>query len=323
MSTTTAAAPSHWSSMAARHPALAFLDSALRGSGQVVFMDNPLSGLLNVAALCWGAWAGGTTWPVVAGAVLGGLVATATAWLLPLDRGARAAGLYGFNGLLVGAGLLTFLASTPLTWAVLVFACACSTVLALAIGRWLQPWRLPGLTFPFVLTTWLVLLAAHGLAGLPAAPAAPMAAVGALDTAGFLRAALVAVAQVFFVDNPVSGAIFLLALAVHSRWCAGLALPGVLLANAAALALGADTGLLAHGLWGYSAALTAPAIGCVFLRPSPRSLCVALAATLFTVLAQGAIASLAGSLGMPALTFPFVLATWLFLLAGQVLKRPA
>lgn len=316
------AEPSRWSTLAARHPVLAFVDSALRGSGQVVFMDNPLSGLLNFAALCWGAWAGGSTWAVAAGAAAGCLIATAVAWLLPVERTARRAGLYGFNGLLVGAGVFAFLANTPLAWTVLAFACACSTVLALAIGRWLQPWRLPGLTFPFVLTTWLVLLAAHALTGLPAVPATPIeAGDGALGVDGFLRAALVSVSQVFFVDNPAAGAIFLLALAVESRWCAGLAFGGALLANACALALGADAGLLAHGLWGYSAVLTAPAIGCVFLRPSPRSLLFAIAATLFTVLAQGATARVAGSLGVPALTFPFVLATWLFLLAGR--QKPA
>lgn len=318
-----AVATSRWTSFARRRPALAFADSALRGSGQVVFMDNPLSGLLNLAALCWGAWAGGSTWIVVAGAIAGMLVATLTAWLLPVDRTTRSAGLYGFNGLLVGAGLFTFLAATPATWTVLVLACAASTVLALALGRALAPWQLPGLTFPFVLTTWLMLLAAQHLTALPAITAAPLAAVsGPGGFAGLLRASLVGVAQVFFVDNPVSGTIFLLALAVESRWCAGLALGGALLANGCALALGADANILAHGLWAYSAALTAPAIGCVFLRPSPRSLLVAIAATLFTALLQGATAQLAGRFSLPTLTFPFVLATWVFLLAGQALKKP-
>lgn len=38
-----------------------WLDAALRGSGQVIFMDKPLTGALNFVALFWGAFAGGTT----------------------------------------------------------------------------------------------------------------------------------------------------------------------------------------------------------------------------------------------------------------------
>lgn len=323
-------AASGWARLAGRHPLLAWLDAALRGSGQVIFMDNPLTGLLNFVALCWGAFAGGTTLAVAIGAVVGNLVSTAAAYPLRADRAALRRGLCGFNGLLVGAGIPTFLAHTPLMWLLLVFAAAGSTVVTLAIGRWFDAWKLPGLTFPFVLTTWLVLLAAYRLPGLPIAALPPAelasqasAGGGLASTDAFIRAALRGVAQVFFVDNPVSGAIFLLALAVESRWCAALAAFGAAAATACALAMGADANVVAHGLWSYSAVLTAPAIGCVFLKPGPRSLLYGAAATLFTVIVQGATATFAGTLGIPALTFPFVLTTWLFLLAWRGLGTDA
>lgn len=292
--------------------------SALRGSGQVIFMADSRTGLVNLLAFAWGAWAGGTRWSVALGAVLGVLVATATAHALAVDEAERRAGLYGFNGLLVGAGIATFLVSTPLVWAVLVLACAASTLVTHALARLLAPWRLPFLTFPFILTTWLVLLAAHALPGLSQAtlPAALAADSGTLTAPWFLRAALASVGQVFFVDNAVSGALFLLALALASRRAALLAAAGALLAVACALLLGADRGQVVHGLWGYSAVLTAVALGAVFMRPGARTLAYAGAATVLTVLVQGASFSVAGTLGMPALTFPFVLVTWLFLLAG-------
>lgn len=298
------------------------LDSSLRGSGQVIFMAHRGTGAVNLLALAWGAWAGGTTWSVVLGAVVGLGVATALAAAMRLPEQARRAGLYGFNGLLVGAAIPTFLAPTPRVWVLLVLACAGATVVARALERALAPWQLPGLTFPFVLVTWLVLLAAYPLAGLtitglpPATLPLPAVELGALpDAAGWLRATLVSVAQVFFVDDPVSGALFLLALALASPCAALLAAAGAALAVASALLLGADRDLVAHGLWGYSAALTAPAVGCVFRAPGARTWAACVAATLLTVLVQGASFTLAGAVGVAPLTFPFVLATWVFLLA--------
>ncbi|ODS92784.1 MAG: hypothetical protein ABS45_06185 [Comamonas sp. SCN 65-56] len=57
-----------------------FCLALLCGSGQVVFMENALSGALNLLAFAWAAWATGAGWTVLIGAVLGLLVATAFAW---------------------------------------------------------------------------------------------------------------------------------------------------------------------------------------------------------------------------------------------------
>lgn len=303
-------------------PAVRYLDSVLRGCGQVIFMDRPVSGLLNLAAMFWGAWAGGTTLAVAIGSLVGVLVATAAAYPLHGDRAALRTGLYGFNGMLLGAGIPTFLANTALMWAVLIFAAAIVTVVTLATDRVLRPWKIPGLTFPYVLTTWLVLLAARPFAALEiSAPppvvlaTLPSAAGGAADLFEFVRASLVSISQVYFVDNPVSGTIFLLALAVHSRWCAVLAACGAMTAVACALLAGADPGAVSRGLWGYSAVLTAPAVGCIFMKPTPRVLVYSAAATLFSLLVQGATTALAETAGVPPLTFAFVLTTWVFLFA--------
>ena len=298
-----------------------FAVAALRGSGQVIFMASPWTGVLNIAALCWGAWAGGTGWPVVLGAVLGALLATAVAGAMGLDRGAWRAGLYGFNGLLVGAALPTFLAATPSMWVFLGLATTASAALARRLERALQPMGLPGLTFPFIVLTWLALALAHawpsaGLVLLPApAWSAPAGAMGALD---LVRAVAVSVAQVFFVDNAVAGAIFLLALAVHSRAAALLAALGAAIGVALAWAMGADRAAIAHGMWGYAAALTAPAVGCVFARCTPMAVLGAVGAAVLTVGVQALAFALAGAAGGPSLTIAFVLGTWGWLLARRM-----
>ena len=92
-----------WAERAQANPLLDFVDSCLRGIGQVCFMNNPVTGLAILVAMFIGeAWLG------FAGA-LGLAVSTATALFIGMDRGAIRAGLFGFNGVLVGAGLSLFL----------------------------------------------------------------------------------------------------------------------------------------------------------------------------------------------------------------------
>ena len=228
--------------------------------------------------------------------------------------------------MLVGAALAVFLGHSAALWVLLVLAAALSVVGVWVLQHALQKLSLPGLTAPFVVNTWWILLAAWHWPGLdtrglsPAALGVPLEpAVIVFGWREWLQAALAGVGQIFFVNDAVAGAVFVLALAVHSRWCAVLALTGSLLAAAGAFALGADRTMVLQGLWGYSAALTAPAVGCVFLSPTGRSLAWALLAALCTVVVQGAALTVMGTWGMPVLTAPFVLTTWCFLLAWRSL----
>ena len=66
-------------------------------------MNNPITGLAILVAMFVGE-----PWLGFAGA-LGLVVSTLTAIAIGMDRGAIRAGLFGFNGVLVGAGLSLFL----------------------------------------------------------------------------------------------------------------------------------------------------------------------------------------------------------------------
>src|SRR3954451_19027882 len=149
-----------WHAAVERQPIIRAVDITLRGSGQVMFQDNPLTGLLFIVGIAWGAAA--ANMPAVAiGAVLGLIVATAAASLLRVDKGAFGSGLYGYNGILVGAALPTFLAVDALLWAYIVVGAAASTVVMLAVANVMKTWHAPALTFPFVLTTWFLLLGGY------------------------------------------------------------------------------------------------------------------------------------------------------------------
>ena len=209
------------------------------------------------------------------GGVLGLVTATLTALWLRVDREGLAAGLYGYNGLLVGLALPTFLAPTPLLWLYVLLGAAVSVVAMRATANVTLGWRVSALTFPFVLTTWLLLLAAYAFAGLggetpPFAgemePLEP-AASNPLDLAGFLGGVLHSISQVFLKGNTVSALLFLAGLALASPMAALFALAGALLAVTSAHLLGAESELVSAGLLGFSPVLTAVALGTVFYKP--------------------------------------------------------
>ena len=65
---------SWWAGRCAGSKSLRFVDLNLRGIGQVMFQDNPLSGLLFFIGIAWGSYAAGM--PQVA---IGGMVAIVAA----------------------------------------------------------------------------------------------------------------------------------------------------------------------------------------------------------------------------------------------------
>jgi urea transporter len=303
---------------------LRFIDINLRGAGQVMFQNHPLTGLLFLAAIAWGALTADAG-VVLLGGLAGLLAATLTAMWLRVDAEGLAAGLYGYNGLLVGLALPTFLAPTPLLWLYVLLGAAVSVVALRASVNVTRGWNVSALTFPFVLTTWLMLLAAYAFAGLGgekppfAGELEPLdaAASNPLDLPAFIGGVLHSISQVFLKGNSVSALLFLAGLAVASPAAAVAAVAGALLAVSCAHLLGAEAELVSAGLLGFSPVLTAVALGTVFYRPGWRVAAYAALGTLFTVVAQAALNVALAPLGLPALTAPFVLCTWLFLLPQQ------
>jgi urea transporter len=316
-----------WRRATERSGFLEYVDVTLRGSGQVIFMDNPLTGLLNFIAIFWGAIAAGMP-QVGIGAVVATFLSTGTAYAVGVDRDKLKMGLYGFNGVLVGAGIPTFLAPNTAMWAFLVIGSIVSTIVMLAMSNVLAKWNCPAGTFPFCVTTWFVMLAAYAfpslvITGLPHAALAHAASVvpAAFGPFAFFRAALISVSQVWFINNPIAAIIFLIALVIESRWCAALAFMGGVVAVACAILFGADSGAISNGLWGFSAVLTAPAIGCIFMKPNGKGLLYALIAVIFTVIIQAALNVACGPLGIPTFTTPFNWAMYIFVLANRNFER--
>lgn len=297
--------------------ALGFVDAMLRGIAQAMLQNNAYAGLLFVLGIAYNS-------PVLAlAAMLGTVVSTATALLLAADRAQVRDGLFGFNGALVAIALLVFLQPTALTWVCVAFAAAASTFVTAALAHLLKTWSTPGLTAPFVVISWCMFLATAGLGRLEPTGLLPAAALPhAASVEGVVNAATVAagvfngVGQVFFQQNVVTGAVFTLGLFISSMRAGVAALAGSLIAVLVAWGLGAAETTIHAGVSGFNSVLVAIALGSVFFAPGLHTTACVLLATIATPVVAAAMSAAVQPLGLPSLTLPFVLVTWVCLWAS-------
>lgn len=129
------------------------------------------------------------------------------------------------------------------------------------------------------------------------------------------------VAQVFFQASPVTGGLFIAGLLVSSRPAAAAALAGSLIGLSVACGMGAAEPAIRSGAFGFNSVLTAIALASVFFRPSVASLIYAGLATMATTVVFAAVSAALAPVGMPAMTLPFVLVVWAFVLAAPLFPR--
>ncbi len=313
------------------HPSLFFVDWSLRGVGQVVFQNNPLSGLVILAALAWNSWI------YAAICVLGVIASTVTALVLKADRAVMRDGLYGFNGALVGLALVAFTSEDFRTGAIpslamvvyLVCAAAFTTMAFASMGAVLAPYKTAPLTMPFVLVGWLFLFAVLKFDAIDAGPMAkPVSPEQFSETVPYVFSTWyegigTSIGQIFFQDNWISGYLIVIAIALNSRISAAMGLLGAVVGTLVAAVYGGPEGAVRDGLFGYNSALTAMALGGVFLVLTWRSLLYAVFGAVISSWLWASVAIFLKPIGMPVLTSTFVLVTWLMLLGQGAFKSLA
>jgi len=295
------------------------ITALLNGSAQVMFQQNPWTGVLFLFGIFYGSYECLT--PQVAwGAVTGLISSTLAGFMTERKEEAGQQGLWGFNGILVGCAFPTFLSNTWEMWIALVFCSMLSTWTRTAMNHAMETKGINSLTFSFVMLTWIFLLASRTMHGIiPAALHAPELEnhfTFSLDTSitALVIYWLKGISQVFLINSPATGAIFLAGIAVSSRRAAIYAAAASAIALAVAITFKADPYSIANGLFGYSPVLTGIAMGYVFTRHNAKSAIWATTAIIATVFVQAATNMLLAPLGLPALTAPFCFTTWLFLL---------
>lgn len=302
---------------------LSFVDSVLRGVGQVMLQNNSYAGLFFLAGIFYNSRLFGLA------VVVGTAVSTLSATLLGVQASKVREGIFGFNGALVGVALAYFLRADPLTWAYLVFAAIVATILMATLLRLLEVWKLPALTAPFVITSLCFLLACGYFGRLQSTHILPTAGLpkeaiveGVVTTTTVVEGLFKGVAQVFFQGNAVTGVLFLIGLLLSSRRIFTAALVGSITGVLVAWGLGAAEPAIRSGAYGFNCVLTAIAmVSLGFALDKAASGIYVLLATVATSVVFAATSTALKPVGMPALTLPFVLAVWIFVLAGRQFPR--
>lgn len=281
--------------------------AVFRGIGQVFFQENALTGACFAAGIAVSS-------PLMAGgAVVGSAVGTATARLGRFDEGEVAGGIYGFNATLVGIATFFYFQPGAASVGLLLVGCVVATLLTRLLRGFLP---FPTYTSPFILTTWALSFLGPALGAVWVGPGEPNVAPGVL------QAMANGVSQVMFQANVPTALLFIAGIALsdwrHAVWVVAASGLGVLVANyhvtPAQRALDPEklaprflTENINLGLYSYNATL--PAVALFLWR---RSLIPALLGVLLSV----PLTELFPMTGLPALTAPFILATWLVLALG-------
>jgi hypothetical protein len=134
-----------------------------------------------------------------------------------------------------------------------------------------------------------------------------------------IRGVFKGVGQIYFQEDVRAGVLILVGIFICSPIASVACLLGSSISTLTAIALGVAAQPIYDGLWGYNGSLTAIALGGMFFVPFGSAWWFhTVAGVVATCVATGAVQGVLAPLGLPALTFPFVLISWCFCLAGQV-----
>jgi urea transporter len=272
-------------------------EALLNGFSQIFLQRNPLCGLLCLSAILFTAPA------LLGGALLGGVAGLLTAQRRNYAKADRQAGLFSYNGVLLG-----LLLSLYFPWSAMMppLILAAGGLSAMLTQQWLKRARisqyLPAYTTPFVGLSWLLLCFATP---------STQAHLIEINTLNMLAAPFKGVGQVMFLGHTLAGAMIAVGLLIADR----RAFCWALFASVA----GMGWSLLHHdfytallGLGGYNAVLAALAFSSQRQQPWLPLLGIAFALLLTPMFA---------AVGLPTLTAPFILACWLIRTAVQVFGK--
>lgn len=299
---------------------LDFINYSLRGIGQVVFVNNPLSGLIILLALfIQSPWVGLMS-------LVGVVSSTYAAIALNLERESIRNGIYGYNGLLVGTAISTLglhgNGSWNFTWAISIILFSILTTILIKVSHrwWVKTFKSPPLTLPFNIITLLFLGLAKFIPGFDFGHLAEINKIpNSLDVNQLIAGIFVGFGQVFLADKFIVGFLIFLAIALCTPIGGMIGLVGSIIGLLTGAILGVEIKDLYLGLSCYNSILAAMAIGGIFYVPNQRSFLLALGGGCLSVFIGQLLAIFLGILGLPILTLPFCIASiFLFVILRQL-----
>ena len=296
------------------------ITASLKGISQVILIENVMTGFLTLIAITIFSYYLGII------ALLSAIIGTLVGKLGAADEKIINEGLLGYNSVLTGMALASFLTG-PYMWLVALIGSALAAIFTAAMMHFTKRTEVPILTFPFVILTWFILLASYKLNGVKLSSALiPQDLTHwELKTAGgvnLVDGVFHGIGQVFFLNNTVSGILIFLAVFWAGRKLGLYAVIGNAVAIIIAFLLGGERSLITLGLYGYNAILTILAVSAIFKSEHNRfSFLSGIISACLTVPITAGLSTCLLPYGLPALTMPFVLCSWLFLGARKVLPN--
>lgn len=287
-----------------------FISASLKGFSQVLLVGHTLAGLLIlVGILLFSPILGFFTFTAA-------MIGTFTGKLLRADPLLIREGIYGFNSVLCAITPILFLHGNK-RWFLAIFAAVLAAICMKLLSQLLDRWGIPVLTAPFVFITWIGLLVAYRVDVLYMDPDFVISSPAMWNfptkgTPSLLKGMVKGVGEVFVIDSLWTGSLILIGLFIVG-WRFGLfAIVGAFVSWLTAFFIGVDTQSLNLGLYNYNAVLTIIAVGLIFNKKERPTLITAIIAATLTVPVTAGLEIILKPYGLPALTLPFILCTWLF-----------
>ncbi len=264
-----------------RTPYRQVISSTLNSYVQVFFSNNKYFAAILLAVSFLDLFAG-----------ISGLVSVLVTNLLAYLAGFRKSniinGFYGFNSLLVGLGLGTFYEPSPEFLLIIVAGAFLTFFFSVMLEGVIGKYGLPYMSVPFLLSLWLVTLAARQYTQLEVSERGifslnEMFALGGFtlvniyewfDNLGLPKPVIVyfrSLGAIFFQYHLFPGLLIAIGLLVYSRIAFSLSVLGFASAYFYYQAVGANISELNYAYIGFNFILTAIAIGGFFMIPSKLS----------------------------------------------------
>ncbi|XP_044581804.1 urea transporter 2-like isoform X2 [Cotesia glomerata] len=302
------------------------VDSLLRGVGQVIFANNPVSGLLISLALIT------TTPEVMSIGLLTGFLGLTISMLIQEPLQNIENGLTVYNPALVGAITYALFPSNYNNghWdSFSILLTFIAVIVSVYLTRSLAREDFPCVTIPFnvVEVILFAILITQG-AILVNKDSSDTIVDNVLNITKeeiytrnetnlnwglVFRGTVVSASQVYGVDNVAASSIIYLALLIYSPVSAIFSVFGSLIGSLIALGLGEPYKAIYSGLWGYNSFLTSAAFGGLFVTLNQQTVPLTLASVTFTVAVQYILQKMFTQFGLPVFTLPFVITFALFL----------
>jgi urea transporter len=296
------------------------LVDSFKGISQVIFVENARTGLLLLIAITISSYYLGII------ALLSAIIGTLVGKFGGMDEDSISKGLLGFNSVLTGMALSIFL-SGPYMGMIALVGAAVAAIYTAAMMHMMKGTEIPFLTFPFITLTWFILLSSYKLTEIKlSSELIPHSLndwkVTISGDFNLIDAIFNGFGQMFFLNNTLSEIIIVFALFSAGKRLGIYTVIANVVAIAIAYFLGGEQSLISLGLYGYNAILAIIAVSIVFNKENTRfSFLSGLIAASLTVPLTAGLSTLFLPYGLPALTMPFVLCSWLILSARKVMPN--